>query len=111
MAHVRCPKCGERLNLPSIQEPRGVRCPTCKHEFAVSPPSQPQPGDYTGERTGVFAKISLAALAALGIALITVLIYKTIAGPDSTEEPSQPAPVVVSDTAPKPLFVIRWEVI
>ena len=26
MAHVHCPKCGERLNLPPIQETRGVRC-------------------------------------------------------------------------------------
>ena len=69
MTHVNCPKCGERLNLPPIQEKRGVRCPACKHEFAVSPPSQPQllPGDYTGEGTGVFAKTSLAAVAALGI--------------------------------------------
>jgi len=51
MAHVNCPKCGQRLELPAIQETRGVRCPACKHEFAVSPPSQPQPplGDYTGE--------------------------------------------------------------
>ena len=43
MAHVNCPKCGRRLELPPIQEPRGVRCPACKHEFPVSPPSQPQP--------------------------------------------------------------------
>ncbi len=26
MAHVHCPKCGRRLNLPPIQETRGVRC-------------------------------------------------------------------------------------
>ena len=104
MAHVNCPKCGQRLNLPPIQETRGVRCTACKHEFAVSPPSQPQPlpGDYTGEGAGVFAKTSLAVLAALGIALIAVLIYKTAAGPGSTEEPPQPAPIVARDTDPKP---------
>ena len=43
MTHVNCPKCGERLDLPPIQETQGVRCPACKHEFVVSPPSQPQP--------------------------------------------------------------------
>jgi uncharacterized paraquat-inducible protein A len=26
MAHVNCPKCGMRLNLPQIQETQGVRC-------------------------------------------------------------------------------------
>ena len=69
MAHVNCPKCGERLNLPPIQEKRGVRCPACKHEFAVSPPSQPQPlpGDYTGEGTGVFGKTSLAGIGSVVI--------------------------------------------
>ena len=104
MAHVNCPKCGERLNLPPIQEKQRVRCSVCKHEFAVSPPSQPQPlpGDYTGEGIGVFAKISLTVLATLGIALIAVLIYKTVAGPGSTEEPPQPAPIVARDTDPKP---------
>jgi len=43
MAHVNCPKCSKRLRLPTIQKKQGVRCPACKHEFAVSPPSQPQP--------------------------------------------------------------------
>ena len=43
MTHVNCPKCGQRLHLPPIQEKQGVRCPACKHEFVVSPHSQPQP--------------------------------------------------------------------
>jgi len=104
MAHVNCPKCGERLNLPPIQETRNVRCPACKHEFTVSPPSQPQPlpGDYTGEGTGVLTKTFLAMLAALGIALIAVLIYKTVAGPGSTEETPLRAPIVARDADRKP---------
>ena len=104
MAHVHCPKCGERLNLPPIQETRGARCPACKHEFTVSPPSQPQslPGDYTGEGAGVLTKAFLAVLATLSIALIAVLIYKMVAGPDSTEESPQPVPIVAKNTDPKP---------
>ena len=43
MAHVHCPKCDTRLHLPSIQNKQRVRCPACKHEFIVSPPSQPPP--------------------------------------------------------------------
>ena len=98
MAHVNCPKCGRRLELPPIQENRGVRCPACKHEFAVSPPSQPQPlpGDYAGEGTGVLAKTAFAVLGALGIALVAVLIYKTVAGPSSSD-PDPPAPIVAKE--------------
>lgn len=102
MAHVNCPTCGKQLWLPSIQEQRGV-CPACQHEFTVSPPSKPQPpiGDYTGEATGVLSKTTLAVLAALGTALIAILIYRTAAGPISCD-PVPSDSVAVKDAAPQP---------
>jgi hypothetical protein len=69
VVHVNCPKCDQRLHLRPVQKKQGVRCPACKHEFAVSPPSQlqPLPGGHTGESTGVLAKTIHAVLGAVGI--------------------------------------------
>jgi len=69
MVHVNCPKCGQRLHLPPVQKKQGVRCAACKHEFAVSPPTQlqPLPGDHAGANTGILTKTIHAVLGAVGI--------------------------------------------
>ena len=109
MASVKCPKCSERLHLPPIQKTQGVRCPACNNTFTVSPPRQPQPlpGEYTGEGAGSFTKAALATLAALGIALIAVLLYRSAVGPDTGQPLPKPDAIAAKETGatstrPKP---------
>ena len=107
--HIKCPQCGKRLHLPEIKQAQRLRCPACKHVFSVSPPSQPEPlpGEYTGEGTGSFTKAALATLAALGIALIAVLLYRSAVGPSTRQPPPKPDAIAVKETgatstSPKP---------
>ncbi len=53
MAHVNCPKCGDRFPFPTIREKRDIRCPICTHRFTFSPQSQtrPMPDSGTGKST------------------------------------------------------------
>ena len=105
MPYVACPKCGQRLELPEVRGSLRLRCPACKHIFAVSRPAprQTSPMEYDEESMGTFPKALLGTLGAMGIALVAFLIYKIIEGPEPPQPPA-PAPIAIQarDNKPKP---------
>jgi DNA-directed RNA polymerase subunit RPC12/RpoP len=72
MAHVKCPRCNDRFELEAIAAKQRVRCPTCTHEFTVSPPSQSQPSPDDDTVEGIPQRPSAtdeSLLKAIGLAV------------------------------------------
>jgi S1-C subfamily serine protease len=122
MVFVNCPKCDQRLHLEPPEKPQGIRCPACKHEFILTPQgraqplagqTQPSPVDSGGKGAGGSSgkgnspSTLLTLIAAVGVAVVGFVVYKTVIVPNSAKTPPRGAGGVAggtnrADRAPKP---------